>query len=297
MERLDPETEYERIYQISSQHEFPWDLTQSLSFALFRTYAVPRIGRLLAETGEFTARTQKRYDDTALILGEILEHGATSGPGRAAIRRMNQMHGRYPIANADLRYVLSTFVVVPKRWLDAYGWRPYSPTEIRAVTNYYRALGRYMNIQDLPETYQAFEQTMDDYERQFFDFDAGGRAVSDATLGLLDAWYPGPLGQVMRTVSLCLMDDPLLAAFGYSTPPPVLRRAVRAGLRLRGQVERLMPARRRPFHARMSRNVRSYPDGFDVNDLGTFPNPPAGGGRALVDPEAKGHDGIGPENG
>jgi hypothetical protein len=272
MERLDPEIDYERIYQISSQREFPWDLTQALSFALFRTYAVPRIGQLLAETGEFTERTQKRYDDTALILGEILEHGAASERGRAAIRRMNQMHGRYPIANADLRYVLSTFVVVPKRWLDAYGWRPYAPVEIQAVTNYYRALGRYMNIQDIPKTYEDFEQTMDEYERWFFAFDEGGRAVSDATLGLLDDWYPGPLGRVMRTVSLCLMDAPLLAAFGYRPPPPLLRRAVRGGLQLRGRAERLMPARRRPFHARMSRTVRSYPDGYDVTRLGTFPD-------------------------
>src|SRR3954452_10631632 len=271
MQRLEPETDYERIYQISCQREFPWDLTQALSFALFRTYAVPRIGRLLAETGEFTTRTQKRYDDTALILGEILEHGAASPRGRAAIRRMNQMHGRYPIANADLRYVLTTFVVVPKRWLDAYGWRPYAPVEIRAMAHYYRALGRYLNIHDVPRTYQGFEQAMDEYEREHFAFDEGGRAVSDATLGLLDDWYPGPLGRVMRLVSLCLMDEPLLAAFGYRAPPPAVRRAVRAGLRLRGRVERLMPPRRRPFHARMSRTVRSYPNGYDVTELGTFP--------------------------
>src|SRR4051794_15079663 len=162
MQQLDPETDYERIYQNSCQREFPWDLTQALSFALFRTYAVPRIGTLLAKTGEFTGRTQKRYDDTALILGEILEHGSASARGRAAIRRMNQMHGRYPISNADLRYVLSTLVVVPKRWLDAYGWRSYSPVELRALTNYYRALGRLMNIHDLPETFADFEQTMDE---------------------------------------------------------------------------------------------------------------------------------------
>jgi hypothetical protein len=275
IERLDPETEYERIYQISSQHEFPWDLTQALSFALFRTYAVPRIGRLLAETGEFTARTQKRYDDTALILGEILEHGAASPRGRAAVRRMNQMHGRYPIANADLVYVLSTFVVVPKRWLDAYGWRSYSEVEIQAITNYYRTLGRLMNIRDIPQTYLDFERTMDEHERSSFAFDEGGRAVSDATLGLLDDWYPGPLGRVMRLVSLCLMDDPLRTALGYPAPPPRLRQAVRSALRFRGRVERLLPARRTPFHARMSRTVRSYPDGFDVIELGTFPDQPA----------------------
>jgi len=93
---LDAQAEYEQIYRILVSHEFPWDMNQSLSFALYRTYAVPSIGRLLKQTGEFTERTQKRYDDTALILDTVLEHGMGSEPGRAAIRRMNQMHGCLP---------------------------------------------------------------------------------------------------------------------------------------------------------------------------------------------------------
>ena len=39
---------------------------------------------------------------------------------------MNQMHGAYAISNDDMRYVLSTFVVIPMRWLDRFGWRPMS---------------------------------------------------------------------------------------------------------------------------------------------------------------------------
>lgn len=75
---LDPGRDYHEIYRILAVHEFPWDMNQSLSFALYRTYAVPSIGRLLYETSEFTQRTQKRYDDTALILDAILEHGMAS---------------------------------------------------------------------------------------------------------------------------------------------------------------------------------------------------------------------------
>ena len=108
-------------------HEFPWDMNQALSFALFRTYAVPSIGRLLDETGEFARDTQRRYDDTALLLDEPARHGLHSDAGRRAIRRINQMHGAYDIAQDDLRYVLATFVVTPNRWLEDYGWRPLSP--------------------------------------------------------------------------------------------------------------------------------------------------------------------------
>ena len=67
---LDPEKDYEQIYRILLTHEFPWDFVQSLSLALFRTYAVASIGRLLDQTGELTRNTQKRYDDTTLLLEE-----------------------------------------------------------------------------------------------------------------------------------------------------------------------------------------------------------------------------------
>jgi hypothetical protein len=126
-----------------------------------------------------------------------------------------------------------------------------------------------MNIHDIPESFADFEKIMDEYERQFFAFTEGGRAVSDATLGLLNTWYPGPFGRLMRVVSVCLMDEPLREALAYPPPNPLLSVAVRSGLRLRGRLERLLPARRKPFHARMSRTVRSYPDGYDVSSLGT----------------------------
>lgn len=56
----DPETEYESIYRDLVTLEMPGDLNQSLSFALFRTYAVLSIGELLAQTGELVDRVQKR---------------------------------------------------------------------------------------------------------------------------------------------------------------------------------------------------------------------------------------------
>ncbi|MER5636198.1 oxygenase MpaB family protein [Kitasatospora sp. NPDC002227] len=267
---LDPETEYTEIYRISSLHEFPWDTNQSLGFALYRTYAVPSIGRLLARTGEFTGRTQKRYDDTVLILEAVLEHGFDSPQGREAIRRMNQMHQRYEISDEDFRYVLATFVVVPKRWLDDYGWRPYSAAEVRASVNYYRELGRHMGLRDLPESFGEFERLLDEYERANFAFDQGGRSVSDSTLDLMASWYPALTRPAMRLSSICLLDDPLREAFAYPAPPALLRKAVRAGMRLRGRFVRLLPPRREPHYARDGRQVRGYPNGYEISELGTF---------------------------
>lgn len=111
--QLDPETDHEQISYLLSCHVFPWDLERALEFALFRTFAVPSISGLLAETGEFFHRPRKRYDDTELILFEILEHGINSMQGKRAIQQMNRMNERFQISNGDFLYVLSTFIFEP----------------------------------------------------------------------------------------------------------------------------------------------------------------------------------------
>jgi hypothetical protein len=270
-ERLDPERDYAEMYRIILTREFPWDMNQALSFALFRTYAVPSIGRLLDQTGEFEHNTQRRYDDTALLLDEPSLHGLDSDRGRRAIRRVNQMHGAYDISNDEMRYVLSTFVVVPKRWLDDYGWRPLSPGEVRASVRYYMELGRLMAIKDVPDSYEGFEELLTTYEAAHFAYDEGARRVADSTMRLLASFYPSFLAKPMELFSRALMDEPLLEAFRYPAPPASVVRAARQGLRARGRVERLMPARRKPKSVADNSRIKSYPGGFDIERLGTFP--------------------------
>ncbi|ANY07377.1 oxygenase MpaB family protein [Pseudonocardia sp. HH130630-07] len=270
---MDPETDYVEIYRDLAGLEFPWDIQQALSLALFRTYAVPSIGRLLAGTGEFTGRVQKRYDDTALILESVLANGFDHVEGRAGIRRMNQMHRSYDISNDDMRYVLATFVVVPLRWVDRWGWRRHTEVERVATANYYRRLGRHMGIRDVPATWQEFGALLDAYEGEHFGYDPGGRAVADATLDLATTFPPTDRlpKRAARGFVLALMDPPLLDALGYRFPPAPVRRAADALLRARGAVVRRMPVRTEPYSVPDSPNIRSYPQGYDVRELGTFP--------------------------
>lgn len=269
---LDPTTDYEQIVRITAAHEFPWDVVQSLSFALFRTYAVPSIGVLLHDTGEFTERTQKRYDDTTLILDALGEHGIGSAAGRTAIRRMNQMHGMYDISNDDMRYVLTTFVAVPIRWIDAYGWRPLLEVEKVASANYYREIGRLMAIKDIPATWQDSTAAMDVYEAEHFAYDPRARRVAEATLRLMATFPPNhlaPSRAVIRS-SYAFMDDPLLDAFRFPHPTRAERAAARAAMRVRASWLRRQPPRMEPMRARDLPQVSGYPDGYDVTKLGTF---------------------------
>lgn len=270
---LDPERDYLEIVRNLAMHEFPWDINQALSFALFRTYAVPGIGRLLDATGEFTGRVQQRYDDTALLLEVPFLRGFEHPEARAALRRINTMHRAYDIPDHEFAYVLSTFVVVPKRWIDAYGKRPMTPGEVRATVRYYRELGRHLNIRDVPETYEGFEALMDSYEAEHFAFDPGARRVADSTLDLMRTFYPRAASVPVEVFSRAIMDEPLRTAFGYAAPPAPVVAASHAALRARGRLLRLFPARRTPKTVADLPWVRSYPDGYRVEDLGTHPTP------------------------
>jgi hypothetical protein len=270
---MDPVRDHRQIAIELSTHEFPWDTLNALSFALFRTYAVPSIGVLLHGTGEFTNRVQKRYDDTGLLLEEILEHGLGSQRGRTAVRRVNQMHGMHDISNDDMRYVLSTFVVVPKRWLDRFGYRSYTDVELRAIVEYYRELGRHMNIKGVPDDYAGFERLLDDYERAHFAFDPRAREVADATLDLMTTFPPNNLApaRLMKRFSYALMDDPLLRAFHFPVPSRLERGFFLALMEVRRRLLRLAPARRKPKWTRDFGYFRSYPHGYQLEELGVFP--------------------------
>ncbi|QAY70959.1 oxygenase MpaB family protein [Xylanimonas protaetiae] len=270
---MDPVTQAEEIVRLVATYEFPWDVQQALSFALFRTYAVPSIGGLLARTAELTERTQKRHDDTVLILDAVLTHGMASAEGRTAVRRMNHMHRAYGIPDDDMRYVLATFVVMPVRWISAYGWRRLTGTEVEATVVYYAALGRRMGITGIPTTYAAFADLLDAYEAERFAYDAGGRSVADATLRLLRTFPPYRLlpAPVVRLFAFSILDEHLCRAFRYPRPPAPVVAACRTLLRLRGRVVRLLPPRRRPVTAADLSSLRTYPHGYRVEDLGTFP--------------------------
>lgn len=270
-DRLDPETQYREIYGTLAQYEFCWDMLMSLSFALFRTYAVPGVGRLLDETGAFAENTQKRYDDTTLLLAVPGEKGFDHPDARAALRRINQMHRSYDIPDHEMRYVLSTFVVVPTRWIAEYGKRELTENEIRATVRYYQTLGKFMGIGQIPADYEEFAAFMDEYEAEHFAFDPGAKRVADTTLSLLLTFYPWVPDRLMHAFSRALMDEPLRRALGYGRPSwPISFLAPRA-LRLRGRLLRLFPARVRPKQLDDIRWIRSYPDGYQIDQLGTFP--------------------------
>jgi len=266
--RLDPVRDHQRIAYLTSLQEFPWDTTRSLELALFRTFAVAKGTPLLAGTGEFLRRTQKRYDDTVLILAEILEHGYDSPRGRAALSRMNRMHGRHSIPNDEFLYVLSTFVFEPIRWNERFGWRPLLREEKLAAFEFWRQIARRMAIRDVPERYEALERYYEEFARQHYALAPENTALAVATRDLFLGWYlPRFLWPLGRPFIHAMMDDALLDAVGLPHPHPLVRRLAEGALRLRSRIVRRLPERTRPRLITQQRN-RTYPRGYRIEELG-----------------------------
>jgi hypothetical protein len=265
--RLDPECDHQRIVFLSTCFEFPFDTTRALEFALFRSFASPRVSALLDRTGEFAHRAQKRYDDTDIIVSELMEWGYDSERGQRALRRMNQLHARFSIDNDDFRYVLSTFIYEPIRWNARFGWRAMCEQEKLALFWFWREVGARMSIRDVPPDFAVFEEFNRRYEREQFRFADATQRVGTATREMFVRWFPRPFAPLVRSSIYALLDDPLREAFGFPRAAWPMRWLVPALLRLRARGVRWLPARRRPRRRTEMRRAL-YPDGYVIETLG-----------------------------
>jgi hypothetical protein len=267
IERLDPVRDHQRIVHLSFGYEFPWDSIRALEIALYRTYCVPSISALLDRTGEFHERSQRRYDDTSILIAEMCEWGYENGRGKEALERMNWAHGHFRIANDDFLYVLSTFVYEPVRWIDAVGWRPTCRNERLGYYFFWREIGTRMGITDIPASYEAFEVWSRSYESRQFRFAETNQRIAVSTRDLFASWFPRIAAPMVRYGIYAMLDEAMIAAFGFPRPLPLTRPLLRSLLKLRGQVVRWLPPRRTAHFFTDNRN-RTYPQGYQLSRLG-----------------------------
>ncbi|WP_455380482.1 oxygenase MpaB family protein [Acidihalobacter prosperus] len=268
IKKLNPLADHCRIVYLDASYEFPFEIARSLEFALFRSYAVPRISALLRSTGELTKRTRKRYDDTDLLLSEIIQHGYESHRGKAAIDNINRQHAQYPIRNEDFLYVLSTFVFEPIRWIERFGHRSMLKKEQLAWFYFWRAIGTRMGIQAIPLSFTELENYNYHYETKHFRYSQANHDVAKQTIDLLLGFYlPSSLFWLGRPAAYALLDPPLLSALNLPKQSIWLQTLLHYGLRFRGRLNAWLPDRRKAMlRTRLPRPT--YPNGYRIDDLG-----------------------------
>jgi dephospho-CoA kinase len=252
---------------------FPWDTNRALELALLKTFCLPSISGLLQRTGEFEQRPRKRYDDTGLMVAELVRLGPDSPAGRAVIQRLNRIHGSYAISQADYAYVLSGFVAEPIRWLKRYGWRPLSPGEQQALFRFWDHVGGLMGIAERPRSLPELMQLNERVEADLFQSAASNQRIADATLAMLLEPWPAPLRPALAAGMRGLLEPAVLAGLNWPAAPAWLSGVLRTGLRWRGRLlslrYRIRPPRRQGFYS--ERPTPSYGASFRLEQLG----PPA----------------------
>lgn len=266
---LDARRDCQRIAHLLSAYEFAWDFQRALELALFYTYGSASVSRLLDGTGEFRQNGQKRYDDTRLLMSNIIDSGWDGDFGRRALARMNQSHGHYRIPNDDFLFVLWTFIDFPIRWTREYARRAMTAHEQEAWFHFWLGVGERMGISDIPTSKAGFDAWVTHYKaEQFQPSDASAR-VAAATVGILEGWLPARLRRpVAPVVYSFFSDDPLfLAAVKAPRPAPWLRPVLATALRALARMKRTLALGPYPMRPDSPLNRTYGQGGYAIEEL------------------------------
>ncbi|KAF9129307.1 hypothetical protein BGW39_004263 [Mortierella sp. 14UC] len=281
--------------------DFPYINVVSLEFALFKTYAIPSISKILAATKQFAAQCPKRVDDTGLILCEMTEANkrqwyrrmTEANPDseedimdakreRVALEKLNFIHGHYPIRREDYLYTLALFILEPLSWFGRFEWRKVTELEKNALLGVWTNIGKNMNIENIPTTVDELAQWAENYERENMVYAHSNVAIASATTSHLLSRAPKALHPLGRHIVSTLLTDRLRAAFGIPKPPRGLTTVIFGILTLRKYFIRyfLLPRKYLYFRSALRANDQGkfvprynkytpvYPDGYHIEDLG-----------------------------
>ncbi|OGM48026.1 hypothetical protein ABOM_002678 [Aspergillus bombycis] len=218
------------------QLEFPTISLKALQFALFRTYGIPTISKLLLKTSQFSdpATSFKRYADTGALIGQFMSFEPTSDRALTAIARTKFLHTGYrtsgSILNSDMLYTLSLFATEPIRFVETFEWRSMSDLERCAIGTYWKNLGDALEIDftELPSAKTGFRDGLHfleemtewshRYEEQHMMPSPENKAVADKTMDVLVYALPAWLKGVGVNFASCMMDERLRVAMMYDAP-------------------------------------------------------------------------------
>ncbi|KAF1951475.1 hypothetical protein CC80DRAFT_575359 [Byssothecium circinans] len=242
--------------------EFPLVASKALEFALFRTYGIPTISKLLCQTQQFSEQQYagRRYADTNVLIGEFLSSPPNAERTNAAIARMNYIHSRYQnagrISNDDMLYTLGLFILEAERWIGMYEWRKLTPVEICAFGTYWKGVADAMGIQydalahgpssfkDGYEFFYDIKAWATAYEEKCMLPDKFNHQLAEETVRILLCNVPGILIPHAKQIVISLMDDRLRTSMLYEPPPPIYPRLLKTVLGARKLVvKHLMPPR------------------------------------------------------
>lgn len=258
-----------QIQQALAELEFPFLFEKSLQFALFRSYGIPTVSKLLVATSQFTEPSTacKRYTDTEVLVTEIIANEPAAERTREALGRMNYIHSQYrksgKILDDDMLYTISLFASEPVRWIDRYEWRKLEDFEKCAIGTFWKSVGDAMEIsweklksgtggtqgtwKDGLHFWEELTEWSLQYEQEKMVPDPNVHKTAEETIAILLWGLPNPLKPVGRHLVSALMGDRLRTAMMYPDPPAIYHYMVTYGFTVRKYLLRYLSLPRPSF--------------------------------------------------
>ncbi|MFI9270187.1 oxygenase MpaB family protein [Kitasatospora sp. NPDC052896] len=214
----------------------PQESRIGLTLGFVRTFGVPEIAEVLHATGRMTTEPWDRAKATGTAMFALIEHGPGSPEGRRIVDELRRVHDRPGITPELMHYVLACFTVCPLRFLADYAGRPATGAELAAARTFHHDLAAALTLPEPPAAELAgLAGWMSAFEDRRFAPSPAGRALWEATSGLLATRLPTPLAPLGPAVAAALLDQPLRTALGIRRPPAPIRALVSRALRARAR--------------------------------------------------------------
>ncbi|KAI8982085.1 hypothetical protein BDF20DRAFT_817717 [Mycotypha africana] len=213
----------QEIHATTMKKEFP-----STELALFKTFTIPTISKLLVATKQFEHDASRRAEDTELLLNEIVDtYGriqkqlqkdpdtpeediqAQWKRPTLALERLNELHGKYSILNEDYIYTLSLFIFEPISWINRFEWRTLDEREINALFRVWYDVGIAMKMKDVPDTPEKMLAFKNMYAQKKIAYAPSNWKCGEPTVRHLLSNLPRCLQETAYTLSLYVLPSVL----------------------------------------------------------------------------------------
>ncbi|RDI48901.1 oxygenase MpaB family protein [Nocardia mexicana] len=239
IERLDPETDSERIVRLTHCQLLPKSL---LAVHLFYTVGFVRFAGPPESadsvdrggTGMLYEHGIRRADETMFHLFTWIDDGVSSPASAKSLDYVRNWHSgvarNWPMPLHTFQHSAAVFTLAIDRLLRHVVGAPGSTeNERRAQLAHWRTVSERLGVADIPQTWEGMEDLLESYERGAdFAYSQSGQRLANALIDqFATRWFPRPLRWFGRWLVLAFSEEHVIDTLGISRPPAPFSYAVR----------------------------------------------------------------------
>jgi hypothetical protein len=247
IDRLDPETDYERIWKLSTCYYVNDFMMNVLYTTGFPHFILPPYGGETVSRGGYgklIVNRQKRADDTLGHFWRWFEFGPSNLETQRSVRQVNGIHAGIARGmpgnfahNEDFVYTMCWIGADMHRLRLRLGLPGYTEKQRIATHRYWQAMSTLFvselgDITDFPADFDGMVECLTTYEATDWEFSPEGAVACEALIQQFSRrWFPRPLRFLGRVMILALLDEPAHRVHRLPYTRALTRRFMELGLK------------------------------------------------------------------